>query len=309
MEDTTWVRTYNGKNFYCSAVIGAGGRIYTGYDSGVANSISCSGWFRSNGNSGWYNASYGGGWYQTDTTYIRTHGTFQVYSPGRYLSGDIPSSWINGLKNQAAYRIEACNDTNSYHPWMQQTNNSSGYAFSMGILNTTFYIIGCPSSRTDNSYTASLTFNMANGYLQGCSRVYNAVWNDYAEFRKANTVEPGRVVIEGKFGTMLKSTARLQAGGSIVSDTYGTAMGETDECKTPIAVAGRALAYAYEPIEEFEIGDVVCTGPNGTVSKMTREEIREWPDRIVGIVSEIPTYETWGQENTKVNGRIWIKVK
>ena len=42
MEDTTWVRTYNGKSFYCSATIGAGNRIYTGYDSGVTNSVSCS---------------------------------------------------------------------------------------------------------------------------------------------------------------------------------------------------------------------------------------------------------------------------
>lgn len=55
MEDSSWVRTYNGKNFYCSAVIQAGNRFYTGYDAGVANSISCSNWFRSNGSTGWYN--------------------------------------------------------------------------------------------------------------------------------------------------------------------------------------------------------------------------------------------------------------
>lgn len=43
--------------------------------------------------------------------------------------------------------------------------------------------------------------------------------------------------------------------------------------------------------------------------KMTREEICEWPDRIVGIVSEIPEYERWGSGNVEVNDRIWIKVK
>ena len=43
---------------------------------------------------------------------------------------------------------------------------------------------------------------------------------------------------------------------------------------------------------------------------MTREEIREWPDRIVGTVSCVPIYEYWGENNrVKVNGRIWIKVK
>lgn len=308
MTDTTWVRTYNNKSFYCSQTIGAGVRIYVGYDSGVTGSVSCSNWFRSNGATGWYNATYGGGWYQTDTTYIRTHGTFQVYSPGRYLSGDVPSSWLDGQK-RASYYINSCSDTGSYHPWMAQTNTGSAKYFSFGILGTSFYWIGSTTSRTTNGYDYGMSFNIANGYLQGCSRVYNAVWNDYAEFRKANTVEPGRVVIETKFGEMKKSTARLQPGGSIISDTYGNAMGETEECKTPIAVAGRVLAYPYEDIEIYEAGDAVCTGPNGTVSKMTREEIREYPERIVGIVSEIPTYETWGQENVSVNGRIWIKIK
>ena len=42
---------------------------------------------------------------------------------------------------------------------------------------------------------------------------------------------------------------------------------------------------------------------------MTREEIRDYPDRIVGIVSEIPNYEYWGENNIKVNNRIWIKIR
>ena len=42
---------------------------------------------------------------------------------------------------------------------------------------------------------------------------------------------------------------------------------------------------------------------------MTREEVCKYPDRIVGTVSEIPEYETWGTGNVKVDGRIWIKVR
>jgi hypothetical protein len=76
-----------------------------------------------------------------------------------------------------------------------------------------------------------------------------------------------------------------------------------------LAVSGRVLAYPYENIEEYNPGDAVCSGPNGTISKMSREEIREYPERIVGTVSEIPKYETWGENNIKVNGRIWIKVR
>jgi hypothetical protein len=42
---------------------------------------------------------------------------------------------------------------------------------------------------------------------------------------------------------------------------------------------------------------------------MTREEIQKYPDAIVGIVSEIPTYEQWGTGKVKIDGRIWIKIK
>jgi hypothetical protein len=101
----------------------------------------------------------------------------------------------------------------------------------------------------------------------------------------------------------------MMPGANIVSDTFGFAIGETDECKTPLAVSGRVLAYAYEPKETYNPGDAVCSGPNGTISKMTRAEIRDYPERIIGTVSEIPTYEIWGSGNVKVNGRIWIKVK
>ena len=74
------------------------------------------------------------------------------------------------------------------------------------------------------------------------------------------------------------------------------------------AVAGRALVYTYEDRNTYQPGEALCTGPNGTVSRMTREEIKEYPDCIIGYVSAIPTYERWGTGNIEVNGRIWIKV-
>jgi len=53
----------------------------------------------------------------------------------------------------------------------------------------------------------------------------------------------------------------------------------------------------------------VCSAPNGTIDIMTREEIQKYPDAIIGIVSEIPNYESWGTGNVPINGRIWIKVR
>lgn len=139
---------------------------------------------------------------------------------------------------------------------------------------------------------------------------YGAVWNDYAEFRaQKEIIEPGYCVASADNGQVYKTTEKFQACDGIVSDTFGFAIGETNECKTPLAVAGRVLAYCEGNRYDYHSGDTVCAGPDGKVCKMTREEIREWPDRIIGIVSEIPEYECWGDGNVPVNGRIWIKVK
>lgn len=148
-----------------------------------------------------------------------------------------------------------------------------------------------------------------NGVIRA-GQVYGAVWNDYAEYRQTkNNVQPGYCVIETGKGDLIKSSERLQPGANIVSDTFGFAIGETEQTKTPLAVSGRVLAYPYEDRDSYQAGDPVCSGPNGTISKMTREEVREYPERIIGTVSEIPSYEIWGTGNVKVNNRIWIKVK
>ena len=146
-------------------------------------------------------------------------------------------------------------------------------------------------------------------YISTAGVLYGAAWNDYAEYRKAESIEPGRVVIESADGEMKLSTERLQPGAEIISDTFGFAIGETDEYKTPIAATGRVLAYPNEDRYSYPLGCAVCSGPNGTVSQMTRDEIREYPERIIGTVSEIPEYKNLGTGNVEVNGRIWVRVK
>ena len=147
------------------------------------------------------------------------------------------------------------------------------------------------------------------GYVDS-DGIHGAVWNDYAEFRNQfEYIEPGYCVASADNGKVYKTTEKLQPCDGIVSDTAGFYIGQTDECKTPLAVAGRVLAYYEGNRCDYHSGDTVCAGINGLICKMTREEIKEYPDRIVGIVSEIPNYETWGSGNVPVNGRIWIKVK
>lgn len=166
-----------------------------------------------------------------------------------------------------------------------------------GIANTAVFWRG------DASWSNTLTGEFT------ATKVHNAVFNDYAEYRQTINLEAGRVVIDNDDGSLSCATQRLQPGAQVISDTWGHIMGETDKCKTPLAVAGRVLVYTYQARENYHAGMAVCSAPNGTVDIMTRDEIREYPDCIIGIVSEIPQYETWGTDNIKVNGRIWIKVK
>lgn len=150
----------------------------------------------------------------------------------------------------------------------------------------------------------------ADKNITGRNKIYGAVYNDYAEYRtQKEAIEPGYCVASTDNGELFRTTEKFQACDGIVSDTFGFAIGETQESRTPIAVAGRVLAYCAGDKNSYHSGDTVCAGPGGLVYKMTREEIREWPDRIVGVVSEIPSYDTWGTGNIKVNNRIWIKIK
>lgn len=135
-----------------------------------------------------------------------------------------------------------------------------------------------------------------------------AAWNDYAEYRtQKEKIEPGYCVKSNDDGRVEYTDKKLCICDGIVSDTFGFSIGKNKDAQTPLAVSGRVLAYYEGNREDYHAGDVVCASVNGKIAKMTREEIRDWPDRIIGIVSEIPTYEYWN--TIKINNRIWIKVK
>lgn len=177
----------------------------------------------------------------------------------------------------------------------QQTPNNS----------VKFYPSGSTSTAAN---TGDAVFN-TSVYVQN-SVLFGAAWNDYAEYRETTTpVEAGRVVVENGDDTLSLSTKRMQPGAEIVSDTFGFAIGQTEKSKTAIAASGRVLAYPHEPRRTYKPGQPVCSGPNGTVSQMTDEEARMYPWCIIGTVSSIPEYDTWGEENIQVNGRIWIRIR
>lgn len=178
----------------------------------------------------------------------------------------------------------------------------------------------------NNTYTNGNGLNLSNGEFSmsgnfdgnfTATKVFNACWNDYAEFRNGVIKAGGWCVCESDDGVMRLSTKRLQAGCRITSDTFGSAMGKTEDAKTPVAVAGRVLATPSNRHKrsKWKIGKAVCSGQCGTVDIMSRLECILFPDRIIGYVSEIPTYSFWraGDESNPVmipvDGRIWVYVR
>ena len=248
-------------------------------------------------------------------------------TPGEYT--DYESYYDNITSNNYTSYCAKASHTHSYLPlsggtltagvygtsfWANQSSgeNQVGVAYAGGSL----YFWGNNTSGTagiwdTNLATWVISRNVSTGgYQIKGESVYGAVWNDYAEFRSQNEeLKPGYITYCDDDGKLKLTTERLQKFEGVVSDTFGFAIGETDNCKTPLAVSGRALVYCDPEEEHFHSGDCVCAGPDGLAYRMIREEIIEFPDRIVGVVSEIPTYETWGTGNVKVNGRIWIKIK
>lgn len=165
---------------------------------------------------------------------------------------------------------------------------------------TNLYVTGTASANGALKYNTNVKINCATGVL------YGAAWNDIAEFRVGTYNVPGACVVDTTNGLRC-STGRMQKNPYIVSDTYGFAIGETEEAKVPVAIAGRALA-TVDPtdLRTLKIGDAVCSGLNGMVSKMNRFEMIFQPECILGYVSEFPVGDYNGIDTT---GRVWIKIK
>ena len=203
----------------------------------------------------------------------------------------------------ALYYTDLADDFNEGIHWYRNGTNWDNVVAASGK----FYF------SANKAVSAELNNTNSNAQLIA-GRFTTTSGNDYAECRLTSTNEPGRCVTETSSGIMVKTNKRLLPGCKVISDTYGNCIGATKEDNIPIAISGRVLVYPYRAREEYTLGAAVCSAPDGTVDIMTRDEIMMYPERIVGTVSEIPTYDKWynGQlENNEINvdGRIWIYVR
>ena len=248
-------------------------------------------------------ASSTGGW-SIATTLANSGVTAGSYGPTANVSGSNGATIsVPQITVDAKGRVTSIVNR-TYTSVNTDTNTDTKVTTAADTSSTKSYVTTCTGATTGTlTYHTSVYVNHSTGVLMG------AAWNDYAEYRISDCREPGRVICENGDDTLSLAIERLQPAGNVISDTFGFAIGETETAKTPIAVSGRVLVYPYEDRYSYNPGDAVCAAPGGTVSKMTREEIITYPERIIGTVSAIPDYETWGEGNVSVNGRIWIKVK
>ena len=233
-----------------------------------------------------------------------TH-TFNVKNGARGEKGEKGDAGTSGIKDVSASANAGYITITNADNTTKEVSVGTSLSVNADSTSTNIPVVGVnPNDTSDLKYNTGVYINCSKGVLMG------AAWNDYAEYRETvHDFEAGLVVYEKGNDELDLAYKRLMPGCSITSDTFGFAIGQTDRAKTPVAVCGRVLAYPAESLDTYKPGDAVCSAPNGRVSKMTREEIKEYPDCIIGFVSSIPNYEIWEPNNTIINGRIWIKVK
>lgn len=175
------------------------------------------------------------------------------------------------------------------------TNQSpSPYAFTAGDSGSTLRL-------TNDNNTASF-------YAEG--GVWNALWNDIADFQLLNDeLVFGKCYYDTFDGAKIcNSRCQLSVVG-IASDTFGMCVGSgANPVEVPLAVAGWVLAYVDN---EYECGTPLTNDSNGNLTEISLEEKRNYPERIVALYKKREQEELWGSvgRKVKVDGRHWVKVR
>lgn len=138
----------------------------------------------------------------------------------------------------------------------------------------------------DTTAPSGTTQLNCDGYLYA-TKVYNAVWNDLAEFMpKSENANPGEVLIMTEGGVAPSKLRGDRAVVGVYSDTFGYALGADDqENKCPVGISGRVWVKVKE---EVKIGDLLISDENGFATKATKEEALI-PGIIIGKVMENKT--------------------
>lgn len=141
-----------------------------------------------------------------------------------------------------------------------------------------------------------------NGYFYA-NRVYNAVYNDYADFWETeDELVYGKCYSITKEGKMEITSQRAdKACIGIATDTYGIGVGSRVEEieKVPISVAGFVLAYCEGDLEP---GDLLVPNARGNLVKA------KFYEKTKAVAKYMTKEKKQQYQDVEVNGRHWVKV-
>ena len=146
---------------------------------------------------------------------------------------------------------------------------------------------GLNGGSTAPSGTKRLNFS---GYFYA-TRVYNAVYNDYAECFDTciSYVNSKNRIVELKDNVATIASPESIAIIGIVSDSYGYILNGTEEdiisgYKIPIAMAGTVMVDAETLIKDTDMNCFVCAGVDGKARVIPKGEAYMYEGKIVGKI-------------------------
>jgi hypothetical protein len=150
---------------------------------------------------------------------------------------------------------------------------------------------------------------LVTGDFKAATRIWNAVWNDLADFQLLNDeLVFGACYFDTKDGARICNERCQLSVIGIASDTYGFGLGLNPVSQVPIAVAGWVLAFVDN---EYPCGTPLTNNEKGMLTEMTLEEKMHYPERLVAIYKRKEMDKLWGPEGKKieVKDRHWVRVK
>ena len=184
------------------------------------------------------------------------------------------------------------------YPTLMGWNGSNTYGLRTYISNTTDAIAGVSCYTGTTEPTLSTRVNV-NGYLYA-TRVYNAVYNDYAECfdnKELTYTEAKNKIVEldeNNNTILAKENSNMIIG--VVSDSFGHMLGGTEEeiqegSKMPIGLAGVLYVDSLDRVDIKNRGKFITSGGNGLAKVLDTPVLGSIVGKIIDIDEENNRYK------------------